>query len=1071
MEVINDSRSRAKVIITIRADFYDKPLLYPRFGELIRTRTELVLPLNEDELEEAISGPATRVGAQIEPGLIQTIKEEVSQEPGALPLLQYALTELFERRMGHKLTLEAYRQIGGTSGALARRAEEVYQSFDPSTQETSRQMFLRLVTLGDGTEDTRRRVLQTELLSISGEQGRMQKAMNTFGRYRLLTFDHDQQSRSATVEVAHEALIRRWERLRSWLDENRESLRLQRRLAAAAEEWRRSNNEKSFLARGVQLQQFEAQIHSGTISLNALESDYLQASIAARDAQIAEEQAREAEEQRREKRERDRLRLFAIAMAILAMSVGVFGVYAVTQRNEAEQAKVVAEDALGEAQRNASEAQSLALSGAARNAQNEGNMPLALTLALDAAKVYDPPVAEVMRVLSTIAYAPGVRYKLANDKGSTISAHFNSDASLFITATADGDIHIRETATGKDVQTLSISDSQVTEALLSPDGSLLAVSLMDGTIRLYDGKTMELVRTLTGHTSIVSDIDFSTDGKRLVSGSEDRTVRLWDVTTGETIHTFTGHIGVVLRVDISSDGSLIASSSADETINDISTDKVERVVKIWEVATGVERLTIEPQSGFVRAITFRPDGKVVAVGVWDGSNRGTIRFYDTINGQEQSRLFAHVDIISDMVYSPDGKTLVSASWDGDVRMWDIRRSLQLMRFVGFNDRILRLDYSADGQYLILGNGNTGNNEFVEKGRDKSAWLIDLKSRDEIRSYTGSTDWVWTVALSPNGKLAAEGTGPLRLPAEGQPAPDTSVRVWDVATNKLAFELKGHTNTVDSVVFLDDSHLISSGWDGKIILWDVTTGQSLRTFAGHTDRIYKLALSPDKTRLLSASADGTVGMWDVASGDLIRSYKVPDADPKSDDFNGVAFAPDGQTFATAGADKMVRVWDANTDRLIMTLSGHAETVNEVLYSPDGTRITSSSWDDTVRLWDAKTGTEVRRITGHNGNTFGLAYIDDRYLLTTSQDTTVRLWDVMTGDELHRFQGHSDWVQEVAVSADRLFILSGAQDRTARVWRLDLTPQQIADFATQNRYSRPLLCQEEEVYRLGTCSAGT
>jgi len=1078
MEVINDPRSRAKIIITIRADFYDKPLLYPRFGELIRTRTELVLPLSEEELEEAISGPATRVGAVIEPGLIQTIKEEVSQEPGALPLLQYALTELFERRAGNRLTLEAYRQIGGTSGALARRAEEVYQSFDPATQETARQMFLRLVTLGDGTEDTRRRVLQTELLSIQGEQGRMQKVMNSLGRYRLLTFDHDQQSRSATIEVAHEALIRRWERLRSWLDENREALRLQRRLAAAAEEWRRTNNEKSFLARGVQLQQFEDQINSGTISLNALESDYLDASIAARDAQVSEEEAREEDKARQAARERALWRAGTIIMTVFTLVVGVMAVYAFSQRDAAASAQLVAEGALGEAQRsaevarlNASEAQSLALSGAARNAQNEGNMPLALTLALKSAEVFETPVAEVMRVLSMIAYAPGVRYRLENDKGSTIAAHFSADGTRFITATADGQIRVKETRTAEEIQTLTLPDARITDALLSPDGSLIAVSLADNTIRLYDATSAELVRTLTGHTESVMDIDFSTDGARLVSGSLDRTVRLWDVQTGENIRTFVGHVGAVLRVDYAASGTLIASSSADETVADTSADKVERVVKIWEVATGLERLTIEPASGFVRAIAFRPDSQIVAVGVWDSSNRGTIRFYDTINGQETSRLFAHANIISDIAYSANGLTLVSAGWDGDITLWDIRRSLQLMRFVGFNDRILSLDYSPTSDYLILGSGNAGNNEFIERGKDTSAWLVDLKNRDEMRSYTASKDWVWSAALSPDGTLTATGSGPLRLPAEGQPAPDTGVRVWNTQTGETVYELKGHTNTVDAVAFLDDTHLISGGWDAQIILWDLQTGKSLRTFTGHEDKVYKLSVSPDHTQLLSASADGSVRLWTIETGELVRTYNVPDADSATNDVNGVAFAPDGKTFVSGGSDKAVHIWDATSDRLIMTLQGHTESVNETIYSPDGTQIASSSWDDSVRLWDPTTGTEVRRITGHNGNTFGLAYTaDGQYLLSTSQDMTIRVWHTTTGDELHRFAGHGDWIQEVVVSPDGRFLVSGAQDRTARIWRLDLTPDQVVEFATQNRYMRPLLCQEEEVYQLGSCVAG-
>ena len=160
-------------------------------------------------MAETISGPASRVGAVLEEGLVETIIDDVREQPGALPLLQYALTELFERREGALLTGAAYQDIGGTLGALAKRAEEVYQRFNEAGQNMARQMFLRLVTLGEGQEDTRRRILQTELLTL-GDRDVVEDVIDRFGRYRLLTFDRDDATRSPTVEVAHEALIRRW---------------------------------------------------------------------------------------------------------------------------------------------------------------------------------------------------------------------------------------------------------------------------------------------------------------------------------------------------------------------------------------------------------------------------------------------------------------------------------------------------------------------------------------------------------------------------------------------------------------------------------------------------------------------------------------------------------------------------------------------------------------------------------------------------------------------------------------------------------------------------------------------
>jgi hypothetical protein len=274
-----DPASRLRLIITLRADFTDQPLRYVDFGELVRQRTEFVLPLTPDELEQAIVNPTAQAGLSLEPSLASIIIREIGDQPAALPLLQYALTELFERRKGRLLTLAAYQAIGGVLGALARRADELYAGLDQAHQELTRQLFLRLITLGEGAEDTRRRVLRAEVEAIATDQpppqpspnqgegvespphirGRVREGVppptithviDLFGRYRLLTFDHDPVSRGPTVEVAHEALLREWGRLREWFSAGRADIRLQRLLAATANEWLQSGRDEGFLLRG-----------------------------------------------------------------------------------------------------------------------------------------------------------------------------------------------------------------------------------------------------------------------------------------------------------------------------------------------------------------------------------------------------------------------------------------------------------------------------------------------------------------------------------------------------------------------------------------------------------------------------------------------------------------------------------------------------------------------------------------------------------------------------------------------------------------------------------------------------
>jgi serine/threonine protein kinase len=173
------------IVVTIRADFFDKPLFYEGIGDLIQRRTHVVLPLSSLEIEQAIVGPAGRVGLQVERNLVAAIVGDVKEEPGALPLLQYALTELFERREGNQLKLDAYLDSGGVQGALARRAEDVYVQLDRESRDTARQIFLRLITLGEGTEDTRRRARRAELFGIGSERDLINQTLNAFGKFRL----------------------------------------------------------------------------------------------------------------------------------------------------------------------------------------------------------------------------------------------------------------------------------------------------------------------------------------------------------------------------------------------------------------------------------------------------------------------------------------------------------------------------------------------------------------------------------------------------------------------------------------------------------------------------------------------------------------------------------------------------------------------------------------------------------------------------------------------------------------------------------------------------------------------
>ncbi len=1077
MAAVQDERSRLKIIITIRADFYDKPLLYAKFGELIRQKTELVLPLNEDELREAIIGPAERVGMVLEPGLIEAILTDVYEQPGALPLLQYALTELFERREGRKMTLKAYQEIGGTAGALARRAEELYQSFDDETREATRQMFLRLVTLGEGTEDTRRRVMQSELYALGAYRDAMEMVIEMFGKYRLLTFDNDPQTRSSTVEVAHEALIRQWERVQNWLDENREALRAHRRLTQATDEWLHAQKDPSYLARGTRLQQWEEWEDNTDIAMTTDEQEYLKASVESREARLAEERAQQEREDNLRRRARNLLGVVAAIMTIAAIAGFGLALVAVNARGEAERGESAAATAAAIAEENEAEARALALAANARNALAANDPQLALVLAIQAVQVYDPVPTEALRTLANTTYSEGPRYRYTAHEGSVLDVHFSADGLYAVSGSVDGTVRLFNNGTGDEVLSVTADseDTRFNSVAMHPNNNSFAAAASDGNLYVWSFPDGELLHTLEGHEGEVLSVVYSPDGLFLASGGADHTIRLWGASSGLETRLIEGHTGTVYQVTFSPDGSRLVSSSGDATLLDTGTDDEDRTVRIWDTQTGEQLQLIDPESGFVRALDYSPDGETIAYGVWDNTNAGTVRIHSAETGEEIRRFFAHTTPLTDVVYSPDADQIVSVAWDRNVRIWNIDRGVEEQAFSGFAERILAMDYSPDEQFLLLGLGNIGNNEFQDdEAIDSSIWLWDVTNRDEIDVYRDHTDWVWTVDISPDGTLAASAGGPLRLPevppGEAFEPIDSGVHIWNAATSERVALLRGHTNTVDSVKFLpDNERILSAAWDGNIILWDIESEEREQLYRDHEGRVYMLEVFDDGERFLSAGTDGIVRLWDTESGDVLQTFEALNNDGDPVALYSVMLNPDETLIAVGGGDGVIRIYDIESGATVQTLRGHTSWVQEARFHPDGQRLVSTSWDGTVRLWDTESGRELRQFTGHNGHTFGTAFSDDgQLLMTTSEDTTVRLWEVASGEELHRYQ-HVDWVQEVLFSPDETFAISGGQDNTARVWRVDRTASELVDFARDIRFIRDLTCAEREVYRLEPCPA--
>jgi DNA-binding SARP family transcriptional activator len=334
---------RLIVAATLRADAFDQPLRSPAFGELVRTGTEIVTPLAADELERAIVRPAQSVGVELEAGLVTEVIADVARQPGELPLLQYALTELFERSDGRQLTRDGYAAIGGVLGALGRRADDVFLGLTADDRRTARQVLLRLVSPDENDRPIARRATRSALQALVDDPSRVETVLDQLGRGRLLAFDRDPSTGDATVEVAHEALLSHWPRLTAWVEQARDDIRMRRQLAGAAAEWETSGRDDDFLLAGSRLDGFATWAASTPLRLDHAERELLGASLAERDRRRAADETRVAHERALERRAAFRLRALVVVLvvALLISSSLSIAVY-----NRGEQAKRDSDSAL-----------------------------------------------------------------------------------------------------------------------------------------------------------------------------------------------------------------------------------------------------------------------------------------------------------------------------------------------------------------------------------------------------------------------------------------------------------------------------------------------------------------------------------------------------------------------------------------------------------------------------------------------------------------------------------------------------------------------------------------------------
>lgn len=1045
-------RGRVFLVLTLRADYWGDCALAPALQEAIAIHHELVAPLSPGELGQAIERQAAAAQLHLAPDLLAALLHDLQEEPGAMPLLQHALRELWRQRRGPRLWARDYRRIGGVRQALAETADAIYAAANATDRERLREIFTRLIHLdaeaapGEPRRDARRRIELLELIPAGDSPEPMRRLVATLANARLVVLRCDGPAGEQTVEVAHEALIRHWPQLGRWLDEDRIALGFREGVRQAARAWQTEGCSAHLLVhRGERLALVRQLETRPRCAFNRLESNYLESCTRLQE-----------EDQHREQAHAQKL---AAALS-----------HALTAARRAESRQL----AMHAGQACATQpllALLLARAAVEREPTCEAVSELYGTLlqsfdfltlgphpdavigacfSPDGGLVLTMAVDKVARLWSAKG---GLLSSLRGHEEALTSACFSASGALLLTASRDGTARLW-TQEGTPVARLSGHRGAVLGARFSPDGTQVLTFSQDGTARLF-AATGEPGPVLLGHAQAVTDGQFSPSGEYLVTVSYDGTAQLWD-RHGTLRARFAAHAAPVTSVGFSPTGERIVTAAWDATARlwdcdgrpcgtleghdnrvltaMFSTDGErlltagrDRTARLW-LATGEPLAVLRGhESGLVGA-AFSPDGTTVLTVASDAH----ARLWDS-QGQLISTLRGHHRPLTCGSLSPDGATVLTGSWDGTVRLWPgCGAALPVLR--GHKSAISCGAFDPTGARLATA------------GQDGRIALWSRSGR--LRRMTaGHSDEITACQFSPDGELLLTGSR------------DHRAALWSVDSGSVVW-LRGHTGWLTSASFNSDGRLIlTTSIDQTARLWR-RDGRLLAVLRGHESAVHAGCFSRDGVAVLTAGADGTARLVGL-DGTLRATLRG-----HTDCVTAVTLSPDGQRFLTCSWDGSARLWQRDGGGLAV-LSGHGSWVLGGAFSPDGELILTYGRDAVGRLWNAS-GQCVALLRGHRGSITGGGFSPDgAQVLTVSQDGRARLW-TRTGRRLAVLSGHQDAVLSGGFSQDGAWVLTTGADELARLWPANLTALRTLADALAVREFTPeerdeYLCPDEPAAR--------
>ena len=1010
------------LLLTLRADFMGQALTHRPLADALQDSTIILSPMNGAELRAAIEKPAEQQGAAFESGLVARILDDVGEEPGNLPLLEFALALLWERLDQGWVTHEAYEEIGRVEGALARYAEQVYAQLDEKAQEEAHQVFIQLVQPGQGTEDTRR---VATLAEMGAERW---KLIQHLADQRLVVTGRD-ESGQETVELVHEALIGGWQRLRDWMEADRAFRTWQESMRIALRQWEENERDEGALLRGAPLTQAETWMTERAGSLSTAEIVFIQTSL----------DLQEQEHARREIRRRRTIIGLATGLVLAIVLMLMIGL----QWQRAEDAGELANAGQATAQANA-EARATQQS----IAEEQARIATARELAAAALANLDlDPQRSLLLALQSVDET----YKIDR----------------LVLPEAENSLHQAINAVIPHLVSQGEEDWMYT-VVYYPDGTRLVtwgLTEFPGNNRVWDATTGELLFTLPGFPGNVSS-----DGSRITSMHLDfeageEVIDIWDADTGELLS----------NVSIPLPAGMVEYEIYDQDFRYAARAIENGVTEVWDLNTQENILTIgndtRPRDS---TLAFTHNGKRLATGNMDGS----ISIWDLANRKELLTIFGHSNPVTTISFNPDGTLLASAGGGRTVKIWDATSGEELLTISGHINEVRAADFSPSGAFLATAgydhlvkiwdveaslNNHTGKELFTLVGHQLLINDLDF-SPDETHLASVSEDStlrIWDITPGSNSEggvmINGEGPGPsfsvsLSLDSDGTRLAaansDNVPKIWDTTTGYLLQELSGHNGKVEVIEFSPDGeYVVTASHDKTIKIWDAASGKSLSTITdikcGYVDIAFcDMTISPYGKFLALGDFEGIIQIIDFQSllnsnGDSSELNKVV-INASEGKIMGIAYSPDGTRLASGSFEEdTAKIWNSENGELIQTFTGHGGPVYGVSYSPDGKRLATASADGTAKIWDADSGKLLSTLVGHSASIFRVSFSPDGSLIATaSYDGTAKLWDAETGLELTTLYGHNSGVSDVSFSPDGKKLYTASVDGTNRVFLLDI-----------------------------------